>query len=71
LKWDDIRNGFIYLKETKTKDPRQIPVNDALDALFKRIRRKEHLNHHLSLPGEESGLTTSKRHLMQRSSGPA
>jgi len=43
LKWNQNRNGFIYLKETKTKDPRQIPVNDALDALFKRIRRKEHL----------------------------
>lgn len=43
LKWDQIRNGFIYLEETKTKEPRQIPVNDTLDILFKRIRRKQHL----------------------------
>jgi integrase len=44
LKWDQVRNGFIYLKETKTKEPRQIPVNDVLDALFKQIRIKEHLS---------------------------
>jgi integrase len=41
LKWDQIRNGFIYLKETKTKEPRQIPINNTLEALFKNIR-KEH-----------------------------
>ena len=41
LKWDQIRNGFIYLKKTKTKEPRQIPINDSLEALFKNIR-KEH-----------------------------
>ena len=40
MKWDQIRNGLIYLKETKTNEPRKIPVNDSLEALFKRIRKQ-------------------------------
>jgi integrase len=44
LKWEQIRNGFIYLQKTKTNDARQIPINDALEALFKRIRKKQHLS---------------------------
>jgi len=43
LKWDQIRNGFIYLKETKTKEPRQIPINNTLEALFKNIRKENGL----------------------------
>ncbi len=43
LKRSQIKNGFIYLTETKTKDPRQIPINDALVALFKRIRIRQGL----------------------------
>jgi integrase len=43
LKWDQIRNGFIYLKKTKTNDPRQIPINDDLNALFRNIRKRQHL----------------------------
>ena len=43
LKWDQIRNGFIYLTKTKTQNPRQIPVNDTLNIMFKRIRRQQHL----------------------------
>jgi len=43
LKWDQIRNGFIYLHETKPKKARQIPVNDALEVMFKRIRKEQHL----------------------------
>jgi len=41
LKWSQIRNGFIYLKETKTKEPRQIPVNDDLKAMFDRIKKEQ------------------------------
>jgi integrase len=41
LKWNQIRNGFIYLDKTKTNEARQIPINDTLEILFKRIR-KEH-----------------------------
>ena len=43
LRWEQIRNGFIYLDKTKTSEPRQIPINDTLDMLFKRVRRKQHL----------------------------
>ena len=43
LKWEQIRNGFIYLNKTKTNDARQIPVNDSLEVMFKRIRKEQHL----------------------------
>ncbi len=43
LKWDQIRNGFIYLRETKTKESRQIPINNDLEAVFKQIRKEQHL----------------------------
>lgn len=42
LKWSQVRNGFIYLDKTKTKEERQIPINDDLKALFSRIRKKRH-----------------------------
>jgi integrase len=43
LRWSQIRNGFIYLRETKTKEPRQIPINDDLDMLFKKIENRQNL----------------------------
>lgn len=43
LRWEQIRGGFIYLEKTKTNEARQIPVSDALEAIFRDIRRKEHL----------------------------
>ena len=45
LKWDQIRSGFIYLEKTKTNEARQIPVSEALEAVFKDIRRKEGLRY--------------------------
>ena len=44
LKWDQIQNGFIYLKKTKTNEPRQIPINDDLNNVFKQIRKRQHLS---------------------------
>lgn len=41
LKWSQIRNGFIYLRETKTNEPRQIPINDSLKSMFKQIRGEQ------------------------------
>jgi integrase len=42
LKWQDIRDGLIYLQKTKTNEPRQIPVSeqlaDALQALPRNIK---------------------------------
>ena len=39
LKWAQIRNGFIYLTTTKTNEPRQIPINKTLQALFQSLPR--------------------------------
>ena len=44
LKWNQVRNCFIYLQKTKTSNPRQIPINDDLDTLFKRIRQRQGLS---------------------------
>jgi len=41
LKWDQIKNGFIYLQKTKTNTSRQIPVNDSLNELFTKIRKQQ------------------------------
>jgi integrase len=43
LKWDQVRNGFIYLEKTKTNEARQIPISDDLDRIFKGIRKDQHL----------------------------
>ena len=34
LKWSQVRNGFIYLRKTKTNEGRQIPINETLASLF-------------------------------------
>jgi integrase len=39
LKWEQIRNGFIYLTKTKTNKARQIPINDRLAQVFQEVRR--------------------------------
>ena len=40
LKWEQIRNGFIYPdKDTATKKRREIPINKDLDVMFKEIRK--------------------------------
>ncbi|MFC1863786.1 tyrosine-type recombinase/integrase [Thermodesulfobacteriota bacterium] len=43
LKWRQIRNGFIYLEKTKTKNKREIPINDDLEKVLKDIRKDEGL----------------------------
>ena len=43
LKWDQIRDGLIYLDKTKSKKKRQVPINDTLAELFKTIREKQGL----------------------------
>ena len=43
LRWEQTRNEFIYLDKTKTSESRQIPINDTLEMLFRRVRRKQHL----------------------------
>ena len=41
LKWNQVRDGFIYLKETKTNEPRQIPINETLEDMFKQIKSEQ------------------------------
>jgi integrase len=43
LRWNQIRNGFIYLEKTKTKNRREIPVNEELAAMLKGIKKEEGL----------------------------
>jgi integrase len=44
LKWEQIRNGFIYLEKTKTKERREIPINEDLAEVLKEIRREQGLS---------------------------
>jgi len=41
LRWEEIRNGFIYLTETKTNERREIPINDDLGAMLDEIREEQ------------------------------
>jgi integrase len=43
LKWEQIRNGFIYLTGTKSGKARQIPINDRLAEVFREVRRGNQL----------------------------
>ncbi|MBU4232833.1 MAG: site-specific integrase [Desulfobacterales bacterium] len=45
LKWEQIRNGFIYLEAgmVKSGKGRQIPINDRLAEVFKEVRRGNQL----------------------------
>jgi integrase len=43
LKREQIRNGFIYLTETKSGKARQIPINDHLSRILRELRRENQL----------------------------
>jgi len=43
LKWDQVRNGMIYLTETKSNKARQIPISEGLEPVFKALRAKNQL----------------------------
>lgn len=43
LKWEQVHNGFIYLKDTKGNKSRQISVNDRLSRVFLELRQRHHL----------------------------
>lgn len=40
LTWEQIKGGLIYLRETKSKRPRQIPIDDRVAQVFKELRAK-------------------------------
>ena len=41
LEWDLIRNGLIYLEKTKNGEARQVPINNDLAEVFKRVRKTQ------------------------------
>lgn len=41
LRWEQIRNGFIYVTESKTDEQREIPINNDLAAMFKEIQEEK------------------------------
>jgi integrase len=41
LQWHQIKGEFIYLRRTKTKEKREIPINDEMVLLFKRIKSEQ------------------------------
>jgi integrase len=43
LRCEQIRNRFVYLTETKSGKPRQIPINDRLAEVFREVRRGNQL----------------------------
>jgi integrase len=55
LKWDQIRNGFIYLKETKTNEARQIPINQDLEKCLKGIRKRNQFKSEYLFPERSGG----------------
>jgi integrase len=61
LKWSQVRNGFIYLRKTKTFNSRQIPISDRLAELFKSIRQREHLRSGYVFTYAGRRLTTNRK----------
>jgi len=53
LKWNQIRNGLIYLEKTKNGDARQVPINDDLSVIFRRIKRDQGVFLHEVKKGEK------------------
>ena len=51
LKWHQIKNGHIYFEETKTDNPRQVPISDELQELIDKLRGKPKRNV-ISLKGQ-------------------
>jgi integrase len=43
LRWEQIRNGFIYLTETKSGKARQIPINNQVARALQKLRQKNQL----------------------------
>ena len=44
LKWHQVKNGHIYFEQTKTDNPRQVPIDEDLQELFDRLRGKPKKN---------------------------
>jgi hypothetical protein len=56
-----VKNGFIYITESKTDERREIPVNDDVATMFKEIRREQGLSSPCVSIRETSALSTVLR----------
>jgi integrase len=43
LRWDDVRDGIIYVSKTKTSRARKIDINEELEGILREIRRRNGL----------------------------
>ena len=59
LKWHQIKNGHIYFEQTKTDNPRQVPISDELQELLDKLRGESKRNV-LNLKGEPCELNNRK-----------
>jgi integrase len=66
LKWDQIRGGFIYLEKTKTNEARQIPVSEALEDVFKDIRRRDGLRYEYVFTYQGRRIEFDSRHTFKK-----
>ena len=60
LKWGQIKNGMIYLRKTKTDEPRQIPINDALQVVFDDLKKHGEPSNVKRLDGKKVLIPKSK-----------
>jgi integrase len=62
LRWNQVRNGFIYLEKTKTKNRREIPINADFSEVLDQIRR-EHVKREKNFPTDEYVFLYGSRHI--------
>jgi integrase len=60
LKWSQIRDGFKYLRKTKTREPRQIPINETLEDMFKQIKSEQNPKGNSVISLDKKPLKTKK-----------
>jgi integrase len=60
LKWSQIRDGFKCLRKTKTREPRQIPINETLEDMFKQIKSEQNPKGNSVISLDKKPLKTKK-----------
>lgn len=61
LQWHQVRDGFIYLRKTKTNKSRQIPIDNDLGELLRTIRRQNGLRSQYVFSGPSGEEITALR----------
>ena len=60
MEWGQIQNGMIYLRKTKTDEPREIPINDALQVIFDDLKKNGEPSNVKRLDGKKVLMPNSK-----------